>query len=220
MTVTGVFLDSEPVKIWWRSSSLSKLRCRVCGHKLKVEKKHVAEALKDYLPEIQYWVDRYERLQKLKNDFRSGKIKSIKQFISALKKALNFPRNLSTPVESASCFFTIQCPRCGQPYNFRVDFRLNPEVFKSTEAFFSWYEVFKLPIGDEKIEWRFQRRFGKPWPQYQEEMYEKIKEEDFTLLVDAAAFFRKEFKLAVDLAKQRAADQRFLYSIVFPARGG
>ena len=48
----------------------------------------------------------------------------------------------------------------------------------------------------------------------------KIKEEDFGLLVDAAAFFREEFKLAVDLAKQHATDQRFLYSIVFPARGG
>jgi len=220
MAVTGVFLDSELVKICWRCESLNELKCRICGHGLEVKKRHVAEALRDYLPEIQYWVDRYERLQKLKNDFRSGKIKSIKQFISALKKALNFPRNLSTPVESASCFFTIQCPRCGQPYDFRVDFRLNSEVFRSVKSFFSWFDLFKLPIGDEKIEWRFRRRFGKPWPQYQEEMYEKIKEEDFGLLVDAAAFFREEFKLAVDLAKQHATDQRFLYSIVFPARGG
>ena len=200
--MSGVFLDSKLVRIWWRCESLSELKCRICGHKLKIKKKDIAEALKDYLDEIEYWTKRYERLQKLRHDFEKGKFKSIKEFIHALKKALDFPRRLHEAIEAGNASFVIKCPRCDQPYSFRVDFRLSSEVFKSTEAFFSWYEVFKLPaIGDEKIEWHFRRKFGKSWEEYQKELYKKFDEQDYGLLLDAAVFFREEFKLAVDLAK-------------------
>ena len=201
MTVSDVFLDSKLVKIWWRCESLNGLRCRICGHKLKVEKKHIAEALKDYLDEIEYWTKRFERLEKLRDDFKRGRFKSIKEFISALKKALDFPRNPHTAIEAGNAFFVIRCPKCDQPYNFRVDFRIHSEAFKSTEAFFSWFDLLRLPIGDEKVEWHFRRKFGRPWPQYQEEMYKKFDEQDYGPLLDAAVFFRQEFRLAVDLAK-------------------
>ena len=58
---------------------------------------------------------------------------------------------------------------------------------------------------------------NKPWPSFLDGIGNAI---GYGWILVAVAFFREEFKLAVDLAKQPATDQRFLYSIVFPARGG
>ena len=192
------------VKIWVESYRLLDGKCPLCGHPVKIPKKLIEEALeKDHLLEtLRFWMRRYEKLRKLREDFDQNRIKSVVDFIDRLKKALNEPvKPIYGYPEAGSRTVVYVCDECGEKYSLTIHFRVVDRIYISVSDMFSWYQVFEkfTDLGDKKLDYQLLKHFKAKYHRLREEIFKRCREGDYGLLIDVSLFLKRRLGLAVNL---------------------
>ena len=192
------------LKVWAESYRLLGGKCPLCGHPVKIPKKLIEEALeKDHLLEtLRFWMQRYERLRKVREDLDQGKFRSVVEVINAIKKALDRPVSPVYGFPSAGCYpVTYTCPECGERYPIKVHFTVVSKIFISPESMFSWYQLFEKfeDLGDKRLNYQLKKHFGLMYRDLRQEIFKRCREGDYGLLIDVSLFLKRRLGLVPNL---------------------
>ena len=202
------FLEPH-VKVWCESYRLLGGKCPLCGQPVKISRKMVENVLeKDFLLEtLRFWMRRYEKLRKVREDFDQNRIGSVVDFVDRLKKALNEPvKSIYGYPEAGTRTMVYVCDECGEKYPLTIHYRVVGRIYISVEDMFSWYQVFEKfeDLGDKRLNYQLKKYFGLMYRDLREEIFKRCKEGDYGLLIDVSLFLKRRLHLAPNLYLPRA----------------